>query len=109
MDDFPPFIRTMPDIDVPFEHVTGHLMQGEQQQVAFLRFHEDTVVPEHTHRAQWELVIEGEVALTAWGKETTFRAGDTFYLEEGEPHSALVKAGYRAVVFFDQTDRYGTK
>ena len=109
MEDFPPFITALPDIDVPFEGVTGHLMQGESQQVAFLRFPDDTIVPEHTHRAQWELVLAGEVILNAWGREQTFTAGDTFYLEEGEPHSAVVKAGYRAVVFFDQTDRYTTK
>lgn len=109
MEDFPPFITSLPDIDVPFDGVTGHLMQGENQQVAFLRFADDTDVPEHQHKGQWEHVLAGEVTLNAWGETQTFRTGESFYLEEGVPHSAFVKAGYRAIIFFDQTDRYTAK
>lgn len=109
MTDFPQFIRNLPGVDVPFAGVSGHLLQGETQQVAFLRFETDVDVPEHNHNAQWELVVAGEVELRIGGNTTTYRAGDSFYIPAGEPHGALVHAGYRAVIFFDQADRYRTK
>jgi quercetin dioxygenase-like cupin family protein len=107
--DFPQFIRDLPAVDVPFPGVEGYLMQGENQQVAFLEFETDADVPEHSHNAQWELVIDGQVDLRMGGETTTYRAGDSFYIPAGEAHGALVHAGYRAVVFFDQADRYQTK
>ena len=106
MPDFPEFIRRLPDIDIPLAGVTGQLLQGDKQQVVFLEASEDTPVPEHSHRAQWELVIAGKVDLTIRGEKRTYRAGDSFYIPEGIPHSALVYAGFRSVIFFDQTDRY---
>ena len=109
MTDFPQFIRDLPAVDVPFPGITGYLMQGENQQVAFLQVETDVDVPEHSHNAQWELVIDGEVELRMGGKTTTYRAGDSFYIPVGETHGAKVHAGYRAIVFFDQADRYNTK
>ena len=63
----------------------------------------------HSHRAQWELVIAGEVRLTKEGQERTYREGESFYIPEGVEHAGKVKAGYRAVIFFDQIDRYKAK
>ena len=107
--DFPGFIRTLPELDLPFSGASGHLLQGSNQQVAFARFDEDVEVPEHSHRAQWELVIAGEVALTIEGVETVYRTGESFYIPEGVPHAGRVRAGYRAIIFFDQADRYRSK
>ena len=109
MTDFPQFIRGLPAIDVPFEGVTGFLMQCESQQVAFLEFEHDTDVPEHSHNAQWELVVDGEVELRRGGKKVVYRAGQSFYIPPGEVHGASVHAGYRSIVFFDQADRYQTR
>ena len=107
--DFPKFIRDLPAVDVPFAGVSGYLLQGENQQVAFLQFETDADVPGHSHNAQWELVIGGEVELRMGGKTSTYRAGDSFYIPAGETHGATVHAGYRSIVFFDQADRYKTK
>ena len=109
MNDFPEFITKLPELDIPFEGVSGHLLQGENQQVAFARFDKDTEVPMHSHRAQWELVMAGEVRLTMEGQERTYREGESFYIPEDVEHAGKVKAGYRAVIFFDQIDRYQAK
>lgn len=106
MPEFPDFITRLPELDIPFEGISGHLLQGENQQVAFIEADKDTPVPEHSHRAQWELVICGEVTLTMEGEQKTYRQGDSFYIPEGVEHRAHVFAGYRAVIFFDQPDRY---
>jgi quercetin dioxygenase-like cupin family protein len=106
MTEFPQFIRELPAVEVPFPGVSGHLLQGRTQQVAFLRFEDDVEVPEHSHNAQWELVIAGEVRLRMGAETKTYRAGDSFYIPAGEAHGASVRAGYRSIVFFDQADRY---
>jgi quercetin dioxygenase-like cupin family protein len=109
MKDFPEFITNLPELDMPFDGVSGHLLQGESQQVAFARFDKDTEVAMHSHRAQWELVVAGEMRLTMEGQEKTYRQGQSFYIPEGVEHAGKVKAGYRAVIFFDQRDRYQAK
>ena len=109
MDRFPDFVNEMPELELPFEGVTGHLLQGEGHQVAFVEFHEDTEVPEHSHRAQWELAVAGEVRLRMGGEERVIRAGESFFIPEGVEHGATVSAGYRAVIVFDQADRYQAK
>jgi len=109
MDQFPEFISQLPEVDIPWEGVGGNLLQGEGIQVVFLHFQRQTVVPEHSHRAQWELVLAGEVALNLEGEQTSYRAGQSFYIPAGMVHGAVVQAGYRAIVFFDQADRYQTK
>ncbi len=86
--------------------MTGHLLQGANHQVAFLDFARDTVVPPHLHRAQWELVVAGEVRLRTSDGERTYTAGESFFIPEGVTHGAVISAGYRSVVFFDQADRY---
>lgn len=106
MNAFPDFVTRLPELAIDLPGVSGHLLQGEAQQVAFLHFTEDTVVPEHSHAAQWELVVSGEVELTVAGRPQTRRAGESFYIPAGTAHSALVKAGYCAVIFFDEVDRY---
>ena len=109
MDRFPDFVTQLPELELPFEGVSGHLLQGENQQVAFVEFHADTEVPEHSHRAQWEFAVSGEVSLRMEGQERTIRAGESFFIPEGVEHGATVKAGYRAVIIFDQADRYQAK
>lgn len=109
MSDFPEFITRLPELDIPFDGVSGNLLQGEDQQAAFVWFEDETVVPKHSHAAQWELVVAGELRLTVDGVESTHKEGDSFYIPADAIHGAVVGAGYRAVIFFDQSDRYQSK
>ena len=109
MKQFPEFIQTLPEVDLPFDGVSGWLLQGETQQAVFLACDQLTDVPEHSHRSQWELVIDGEVELRMEGKAQVHRAGDSFYIPEGVGHGATIQPGYKAIVFFDQADRYHKK
>ena len=109
MPDFPEFIRHLPQLEIPISGVTGNLLQGQNQQVAFVHFAADTVVPAHSHSAQWELVIDGQVRLRLAGEEKLFISGESFYIPAGVEHGATVNAGYRAVVFFDEPSRYTSK
>ena len=55
---FPPIISSLPQIDTPIEGAQGWLLQGESRQAVFLRLAPGVVVPDHTHGAQWGIVIE---------------------------------------------------
>jgi len=109
MDEFPAFITALPELDISLEGVSGNILQGENQQVVFIRFNEDTVAPEHSHAAQWELVVSGELRLNVDGIEYTYTEGQSFHIPAGAVHGARVSAGYMAVIFFDQADRYKAK
>ena len=52
----------------------------------------------------------GEVRLNEpMSKHTSWRVGgpaETFFVPAGTPHAASVRAGYRAVIVFNEPDRY---
>ena len=107
--DFPEFVKSLPELETPFPNVHGWLLQGRNQQVAFVHFTEETDVPEHSHRAQWEIIIAGEVRLKLNGRENVYRAGQSFFIPEGRPHGAVVSKDFRSVILFDQPDRFQAK
>ncbi len=103
---FPQFIQNLPEADVDLPGFTGRLLQSPDHQAVLMSFDEDVVVPEHSHAEQWEFVVAGEVELTIDGATRTYRTGDSFHIPAGVTHGGLVKAGYRAVAFFDEPERY---
>ena len=106
---FPEAIRNLPEADIPLEGVEAYLSLGEDHQIIFIHFHQDVEVPEHAHGVQWEIVLDGKVEVWMEGKHKLFAKGDKFCIEEGTKHSATVHAGYTAMIFFDQRDRYKVK
>ena len=66
---FPEPIRNLPQADIPIEGITSYLLQGENQQVVFMSFDKDVSVPEHSHEAQWGVVLDGESELTIGGND----------------------------------------
>ncbi len=72
-------------------------------------FEKDTEVPEHSHEAQWGVVLSGEIELTINDEEQLLRKGDTYFIPKDAPHSARIKEGYSDVTLFNQKDRYNKK
>jgi quercetin dioxygenase-like cupin family protein len=103
---FPEPIRNLPQADIHIEGITSYLLQGEHQQVVFMSFDKDVSVPEHSHAAQWGVVLDGESELTIGGKLHVLKKGDTYYIPKDVPHSGKLKAGYKDFNVFDQKDRY---
>ena len=89
--------------------VEAFLSQSENHQVVFMDFKEDVLVPEHSHAAQLEIVIAGELELTTPEGIKIYKTGDLFYLENGVPHAGKVKKGYKSIGVFFQKDRYKAK
>ena len=105
-DFYPEIITSLPQADIPIDGISSWLLQGESRQVVFMSFDKDVCVPEHSHEAQWGVVLDGESELTIAGKLHRLRKGDTYYIPKDVPHSAQLKAGYKDVTLFNQKDRY---
>ncbi len=106
---FPDFVRALPEADLPFEGLRGWLQSGERGQLLFLEADAELEVAEHSHGNQWGIVVAGEMELTIGGETATFRQGDSYYIPAGVTHGATLRAGLRAIDFFEDKDRYKTK
>ncbi len=106
---FPNIITDLPQAEIPIQGLKAYLIQGINQQVVFMTFENEITVPEHTHEAQWGVVLDGEIELTINGVRMIYKKGDTYFIPKNIPHSANVKAGYRDLTLFNQKDRYKTK
>lgn len=103
---FPEFITKLPQADINIDGIQSWLFQGENQQVLFMEFSKSIDVPDHSHKAQWGVVLDGTIELTIKGKTKSLNKGDTYALKAGEIHSAKIQAGYKDLTFFNQKDRY---
>lgn len=107
--EFPEIITALPEADIPIEGLDTHLFQGEKQQMVFMSFSHQVDVSEHSHAAQWGVVLSGEIELTVEGKKTIYRKGDSYFIPANATHSARISSGYADLTFFDQKDRYKKK
>ena len=103
---FPKLIAQHPAADILIDGLSSHLIQAGAQQFVFMQFEDDVVVAEHSHEAQWGVVLEGTMALTIEGERRTLLKGDTYFIDKDVPHSAIIKKGYSDLTLFDQADRY---
>jgi quercetin dioxygenase-like cupin family protein len=106
---FPDIIANLPQAEIPIQGLTAYLIQGSNQQVVFMAFENAVAVSEHTHEAQWGIVIDGEIELTIDGNKMTYKKGDTYFIPKNITHSANIKAGYKDLTIFNQKDRYKAK
>jgi len=106
---FPEPIRNLPQADIPLDGIKAYLSQAENHQILFMEFSEDAQVPEHSHKAQWSVVVAGKIDLTIDGVERTYTKGDSVFIPKGAKHSAKIHAGYADISFFNQKDRYKVK
>ncbi len=106
---FPGIITDLPEADIPIEGLRSHLFQGENQQFVFMSFQKAVEVPEHSHEAQWGVVLDGEIELTVDGKKYTLKQGDTYFVPKDVTHSARIRKGYKDLSLFNQKDRYRVK
>jgi quercetin dioxygenase-like cupin family protein len=103
---YPAIISQLPKIDIAADEVKGYLLQGKDNQLVFFEFNKETIIPPHSHGAQWGIEVDGEIRLTISGVEKTYKKGDSYFIPAGAEHSGIISAGFKAIDFFDQADRY---
>lgn len=106
---FPPAITSLPEADIPLKGVRAFLSQGASHQILFMQFSDDVILPEHSHKAQWGVVLAGKIELTIGGVKQSFTEGQRYFIPAGVKHSARIHAGYADITFFDEKDRYKVK
>ena len=106
---FPEMIVNLPEADIPVKGLKAYLLQGERQQMVFMEFFEDIEISEHSHEAQWGIVIKGQIDLTIEEEKHILTKGETYFIPKDVPHSAKIYAGYADLTFFNQKDRYKVK
>ncbi|MBX7204720.1 MAG: cupin domain-containing protein [Bacteroidia bacterium] len=106
---FPDIITRHPGADIPLDGVNSRLVHAGEQQFIFMEFDRDVEVPDHSHNAQWGVVLDGQMEITINGKTQTFTKGDTYFIGKDIMHSAKIKKGYKDLTLFDQPDRYKEK
>lgn len=106
---FPEPILNLPEADIPIEGCRAYLSQQENSQTLYMEFSKDVELPEHSHSAQWGIVLEGKITLVIDGTENTYKKGDRYYIPSGTKHSGKIYAGYADITFFDEKERYKAK
>lgn len=105
---FPEPIQKLPLADIPLDGIRARLSQSENHQIIFMEFDKDVLLPEHSHKAQYGIVLEGKIELTIDGITKFYTKGDRYFIPDGVPHSGKIYAGYCDMTFFDEKDRYNT-
>jgi quercetin dioxygenase-like cupin family protein len=110
MPDAPPFaefIRALPQPDASLPpSMQAWLLGGEDALAMFYAIPDGATVPEHAHGAQWGVVLAGSFDLIVGGETRTYRAGDTYAVEAGVSHTAVLHPGYVGIDVFADADRY---
>jgi quercetin dioxygenase-like cupin family protein len=85
------------------------MQRGPSGLTLFLEADADVDLPIHSHGDQWGTVITGSIDLTIGDETSTFRAGDCYIVPAGMPHGGRIMAGFAAIDFFTDPDRYREK
>jgi quercetin dioxygenase-like cupin family protein len=99
-------IKKLPKANIPLSGVEAYISQGENHQILFMEFNEDVRVPEHSHGAQWGVVLSGKIELTVDRDMNIYAKGNQYFIPNGVIHSAKIFAGYSDISFFDEKNRY---
>ncbi len=107
--DFPKIITTLPEAEIGFKGVKGFIAQGHNHQIVFFEIESSAEVPEHSHNAQWGIVVEGEMELAIEGKARILKKGDEYFIPAQTKHSAKFLTKCRIIDFFDDKTRFKSK
>ncbi len=104
--DYPVIIEKLPPVDISLKGARGFLLQSPDNQLVFFDFKDDTEIPMHSHGAQWGIVVDGKIDLTIGGAKKTYIKGDSYSIPAGTLHGGRIYAGFKAIDFFEDRDRY---
>jgi hypothetical protein len=107
--EFPAFVRSLPEADIPFDGLRGWLLQGESGQVLFGESGVELTIPEHSHGDQWGVIIDGKIDLTIRAQTRTYNRGDTYFIPARTPHQVRIYPGLRAIDYFADREHFHTR
>lgn len=106
---YPQMLRDLPEIDIPIEGIRGWVLQSEDKQVVFFDIDPVGKMPDHSHCAQWGIMLDGKMKLTIGNDTKIYQKGDRYYIPEGIVHSAEFLTKVFVIDVFDDPNRYQIK
>lgn len=106
---YPEMIKNLSEIEIALDGVRGWLMQDDTISAVFFELEPIGKVPDHTHCAQWGMVLEGKMRLTIDGETKVYTKGDRYFIPEGIVHSAEFITKCYVIDFFADPNRYKKK
>ncbi len=106
---YPEMIKSLPEIDIALDGVRGWLMQDGTISAVFFELEPIGKIPDHSHCAQWGMVLEGKMKFTIDGETKIYTRGDRYYIPEGIIHSAEFITKCYVIDFFADPNRYKKK
>jgi len=104
--EFPAFVKSLPEAVLSVDGLRGWLLQSKSGELLFIEAQKDVDMPLHAHCDQWGFVVDGKVDLTIGDDTRTYVRGDSYVIPAGTEHGGKIHAGFRAVDFFTDPDRY---
>ena len=106
---YPEMIQNLPEIDIPIKGIRGWLLQGEKTQAVFFDIDPVGKIPDHSHCAQWGIMLEGKMKLTIDSETKIYEKGDRYFIPEGVSHSAEFLTKVYVIDYFNDPNRYKIK
>ncbi len=106
---YPEMIKNLPEIEIPIDGIQGWLLQSKNKQVVFFDIEPVGKMPDHSHCAQWGIMLAGEMELTIGSQTKIVRKGDSYFIPEGVVHSANFLSHVNVIDVFDDSNRYSIK
>ncbi len=106
---YPQMLRDLPEIDIPIEGIRGWVLQSEDKQVVFFDIDPVGKMPDHSHCAQWGIMLDGKMKLTIGNDTKIYQKGDRYYIPESIVHSAEFLTKVFVIDVFDDPNRYQIK
>lgn len=107
---FPDFVKKLPVKDYGLPGLIVHADKSALGEIYFAYAEQKTIFPEHTHGAQWTVVISGKCDFTSNGRTVTYNQGDTYLIHAGQKHQITLYPGYAEMDYvLDEKESGGRK
>lgn len=106
---YPDTIKALPKVDINIDGIEAWLAQGDTFQIVFFEIQPGVTILPHVHKAQYGIVIEGEMTLTIGDKTHQLKAGDSYFIPENVSHNGTFHTFVRVMDFFDEPKRYNSQ
>ena len=98
---FHEIIKKVPSRDYGIEGLEVHVDHTSTGTVYFVSAEKEVIFPEHSHAAQWTIVVSGSCTFKANGEEKIYKAGETYFIPANLKHQITLHAGYSEVDYVD--------
>ena len=100
-DIFPEMMKKIPVREYGMDGLSVHADHTSVGTVYFIAAEKEIHFPEHSHAAQWTIVVNGKCLFTANGETRVYQQGDTYFIPAGLKHQITLCPGYAEVDYVD--------